>query len=109
MTYTAHLSTKLDHCAFPVNIHHNLTNQSFTVGSSSQQAELAYSLPAAGVIDFVHTFVPEAQRGQGLAEKLAQSALAYAREQHLRVRTSCEYMAGYVQHHHQQYADLLDK
>ncbi|AMR29301.1 hypothetical protein A0257_20830 [Hymenobacter psoromatis] len=92
-----------------MNIHHNAANQSFTIDSGAPQAELAYSLPAAGVIDFVHTFVPEAQRGQGLAQELAKAALAYAREQHLRVRTSCEFMAGYVQEHHQQYADLLDK
>ncbi|TDN38056.1 N-acetyltransferase [Hymenobacter sp. UV11] len=92
-----------------MNISHNATNQEFTAGSGDQQAELAYSLPAAGVIDFVHTFVPEAQRGQGIAEALAQTALGYAREQHLRVRTSCEFMASYVQQHHQQYADLLAK
>ena len=89
-------------------IHHNPANQEFTAGPSNQQAELAYSLPAAGVIDFVHTFVPEAERGQGIAEALAKTALAYARQQHLRVRTSCEFMAGYVQQHQQEYADLLD-
>lgn len=92
-----------------MNIQHNTDKQAFTTGSGDHQAELAYSLPAAGVIDFVHTFVPEAQRGQGLAEELAQTALAYARAQHLRVRTSCEFMASYVQEHPQQYADLLDK
>ena len=91
-----------------MTIHHNAANQSFTTAAGTQQAELAYSVPAAGVIDFVHTFVPEAQRGQGVAQELAKAALAYAREQHLRVRASCEYMAGYVQQHHQQYADLLD-
>jgi predicted GNAT family acetyltransferase len=89
-------------------IHHNAANQEFTSGPADQQAELAYSLPAAGVIDFVHTFVPENQRGQGLADELAQAGLAYARQQHLKVRTSCRFMAGYVQQHHQQYADILD-
>jgi len=89
-----------------MTIQHNPANQEFTTGPADQQAELAYSLPAAGVIDFVHTFVPENQRGQGVAEQLAEAALAYARQQHLKVRTSCEFMAGYVQRHHQ-YADLL--
>ncbi|MEJ7663888.1 MAG: N-acetyltransferase [Hymenobacter sp.] len=45
----------------------------------------------------MHTFVPEAQRGQGLAEQLGQAGLAYAQQQHLRVRTSCEFMTAYVQ------------
>lgn len=90
-----------------MTVHHRTDSQEFIAGPAGQQAELAYSLPAAGVIDFVHTFVPEAQRGQGIAEELAKTALAYARQQHLRVRTSCEFMAGYVQQHHQKYADLL--
>ena len=89
-----------------MDIHHSATNQSFTTGAADQQAELAYSLPAAGVIDFVHTFVPENQRGHGVADELAKAGLAYARQQHLKVRTSCPFMADYVQHH-QEYADLL--
>ncbi len=92
-----------------MTIQHHPDSQEFTTGPTDQQAELAYSLPAAGVIDFVHTFVPEAQRGQGVAEELAKTALAYARQQHLRVRTSCEFMAGYVRQHQAAYADLLAK
>jgi predicted GNAT family acetyltransferase len=90
-----------------MTIHHNAANQEFTSGPATQQAELAYSLPAAGVIDFVHTFVPENQRGQGIADELAQAGLAYARQQQLKVRTSCPFMADYVQQHHKEYADLL--
>jgi len=90
-------------------VQHNTANQEFTISTAAEPAELAYSLPTAGVIDFVHTFVPEAQRGQGLAEELAVAGLTYARQQHLRVRTSCEFMAGYVQQHHDQYADILAK
>jgi len=90
-------------------VQHNPANQNFTIDTAAEPAELAYSLPAAGVIDFVHTFVPEAQRGQGLAEELAVAGLTYARQHHLQVRTSCEFMAGYVQQHHDQYADLLAK
>ncbi|GAA4496509.1 hypothetical protein GCM10023172_09950 [Hymenobacter ginsengisoli] len=90
-----------------MTVQHDTANQEFIIGPADQQAELAYSLPAAGVIDFVHTYVPESQRGQGVADELAQAGLAYARQQHLKVRTSCEFMSGYVQRHHQQYADLL--
>ncbi|MDJ0364689.1 GNAT family N-acetyltransferase [Hymenobacter sp. H14-R3] len=92
-----------------MSVQHSTSSQSFTSGPIDNQAELAYSLPAAGVIDFVHTFVPEAQRGQGIAEELAETALAYARQHQLRVRTSCEFMAGYVQRNESKYSDLLDK
>lgn len=90
-----------------MKIEHDAANQEFTTGSADQQAELAYSLPAAGVIDFVHTYVPESQRGQGIADELAKTGLAYARQHHLQVRTSCPFMAAYVQQHQQEYADLL--
>jgi predicted GNAT family acetyltransferase len=90
-----------------MTIHHSTANQQFTTGAADNQAELAYACPTPGVIDFTHTFVPEDQRGQGIADKLAETALAYAREHQLRVRTSCEFMASYVQRHQAQYADIL--
>lgn len=90
-----------------MTIHHDPANQQFTAGSPAQPAELAYSLPTAGTIDFTHTFVPEDQRGQGTADELARAGLAYARQQHLKVRTSCEFMQAFVQRHHDEYADIL--
>ena len=82
-----------------MNIQHNQADQQFTAGPAESQAELAYSLPAPGTIDFTHTFVPENQRGQGVADELARAGLAYARQQHLRVQTSCAFMADFVQKH----------
>jgi predicted GNAT family acetyltransferase len=89
-----------------MTIHHSTANQEFTTGPAAEQAELAYSVPAAGIIDFVHTFVPEDQRGQGVADELAKAGLAYAREHHLKVRTSCPFMAEFVERH-QEYNELL--
>ncbi|HET9503686.1 MAG TPA: GNAT family N-acetyltransferase [Hymenobacter sp.] len=91
-----------------MQIHHDPANQEFTAGSPSDPAELAYSLPQAGIIDFTHTFVPEAQRGQGLAEELARTGLAYARQQHLKVRTSCKFMRAFVQRNKEEYQDILE-
>lgn len=88
-------------------IQHDTDNQEFTTKQDGHSGELAYSLPTEGVIDFTHTFVDEALRGQGLAEELAKTALAYARAQHLKVKTTCTFMAGFVQRHSSEYADLL--
>ena len=82
-----------------MNIQHNESEQQFTAGPVESQAELAYSLPAPGTIDFTHTFVPENQRGLGVADDLARAGLTYARQQHLRVQTSCPFMADFVQRH----------
>ena len=88
-------------------IKHDTANQQFTTARAGHTAELAYAHSADGPLDFTHTFVDEELRGQGLAEELARAGLAFARENHLRVKTSCTFMAGFVQRHHAEYADLL--
>lgn len=90
-----------------ISITHQLQDQEFTADVDGHQGELAYSFPAEGVIDFTHTFVEEELRGQGVAEALARQALDFAREQHLRVRTSCKFMQKFVQAHRTEYQELL--
>jgi len=91
------------------SITHHSQDQEFIAEADGRKAELAYSLPATGIIDFTHTFVDENWRGQGVGEALARRGLDYARQQHLRVRTSCEFMERFVQAHQQEYQELLDK
>ena len=88
-------------------IEHDAAHQEFTTARAGLAAELAYARPAPGLIDFTHTFVDEALRGQGVADELARAALAFARHEHLKVKTSCTFMAGFVQRHHAEYADML--
>jgi predicted GNAT family acetyltransferase len=88
-------------------IQHDAENQEFTTTKDGHSGELAYSRPAEGLIDFTHTFVDEALRGQGVADELARTALAFAREHQLKVKTSCTFMAGFVKRHHDEYADIL--
>lgn len=85
-----------------MRIQHNSAAHTFTDG----QAELGYELPSPGVIDFVHTFVPEDRRGQGVGESLAKAGLEYARQQHLQVVADCPFVANYLKQH-AEYADLL--
>lgn len=47
-------------------------------------------------IVFPHTVTPKAFEGQGLASRLAQAALAYAREQGLKVRPHCAFFRTYI-------------
>ncbi|OGX88208.1 GNAT family N-acetyltransferase [Hymenobacter glacialis] len=90
-----------------MSIQHSPTDQQFTTTRDGFEAELAYFLPADGVIDFTHTFVDEGLRGQGVADELARSAMAFAREEKLKVKTSCTFMAGFVARNRDEYADLL--
>ncbi|WP_170170386.1 GNAT family N-acetyltransferase [Hymenobacter perfusus] len=86
---------------------HHIKDHEFILEQDGQAAELAYSLPAADIIDFTHTFVDEPLRGKGLGEELAKAGLAYARQQKFRVRTSCAFMRDFVQKN-PRYQSLLD-
>lgn len=86
-------------------IRHNQDEQAFYSTLDGYESELAYSLPAANVIDFTHTFVDENLRGQGVGDALAVAALDYARKEGFRIKTSCTFMQAYVERH-PEYQDL---
>jgi len=57
-------------------------------------------------IHFIHTEVPAALEGKGLAAKLARAALDFARANHLRVVPVCPYVASFLRKH-SEYQDLV--
>jgi len=57
-------------------------------------------------IIYDHTFVPVEFRGQGVAAKLVEAALADARKENLNVIPQCSYVETYIARH-SQHQDLL--
>jgi predicted GNAT family acetyltransferase len=92
-----------------ISVIHNQEEQAFYTTVNGYEGELTYSQPSDKVIDLSHTFVDENLRGQGVGEELARTALAYAREQHLQVLTSCRFVAAYVKRKPGEYDDILAK
>ena len=90
-----------------VKIVHEEKYQQFTVPlGDEEEAELAYAKPSDKEIDFTHTFVPESARGKGIAQKLIEEGLCFARDNGYQVIATCPVVAKYIQnnpHHH----DLL--
>ncbi|WP_185984329.1 GNAT family N-acetyltransferase [Aureimonas mangrovi] len=79
----------------------------FTAGEGEDKAELSYS--PAGLQDalvFDHTYVPEHMRGQGVAEKLVDFAVDYARSKNMKVVPACSYVRTLFQRHPDKYADV---
>lgn len=72
------------------------TPRRFEIALPGGEAAFADYCIEAGSIVFPHTVTPPAFRGQGLAARLAQAGLAFAREQGLKVRPHCSFFRAYI-------------
>ncbi|MBE2242027.1 MAG: N-acetyltransferase [Burkholderiaceae bacterium] len=54
---------------------------------------------AGGVMEIVHTGVPGAVEGRGIAGELVAAALAHARANGWKVRPVCSYVQAYMRRH----------
>jgi predicted GNAT family acetyltransferase len=82
-----------------------VTSGRFELERDGQIAYLEYTL-AGQVLALLHTEVPAALRGMGLASSLAHTALEWAREHNVKVDVVCPSVAGYLERH-PEYSDLL--
>ena len=86
---------------------HNEEENRFEVNLNGDVALIEY-LWLGDHITFVHTEVPKAFSGKGIAGQMAKTALEFAREKHLRVSSICTFMDVYLKRH-PEYNDLLNK
>lgn len=84
---------------------HNPEQNRFELEQEGLLCVLEYRL-MDGVMVFTHTEVPAALGGRGLGSRLARAGLDYARQQGLKVRPLCSFIAAYIQKH-PEYQDLL--
>jgi hypothetical protein len=82
-----------------------VVNGRFEIERDDSVAYLEYSL-SGKVLELIHTEVPDSMRGTGVASELIQSALDWARENHVKVDVICPVVAHYMTKH-PEYADLL--
>ncbi|MFJ1302175.1 GNAT family N-acetyltransferase [Pseudomonadota bacterium AL_CKDN230030165-1A_HGKHYDSX7] len=87
------------------DIQHDLARQRFETHVDGHACELDYQVRNQ-VMAILHTGVPPAVGGRGIAAQLTQTALDYARSQGLHVQPLCSYAAAYIRRH-PQYADLV--
>jgi len=90
-----------------VTVTHDAATSSFEAEVEGGVAECVYRLHG-GVMHIVHTEVPPASEGRGIAAELVHAALAHARAQGLKVRPSCSYVRSYMRRHPET-QDLLER
>jgi uncharacterized protein len=87
-------------------IENNVAAHRFEVRFPEGFAQLRYRYDREGRFVLVHTEVPEALNGRGIAGLLVRTALEFAQAQHLRVVPECPFAKSYLERH-PEYNDLV--
>jgi predicted GNAT family acetyltransferase len=87
-----------------LEIVHNAAESRFETWIEGQLSKLDYILDDDTIV-MTHVGVYPEYRGQGVAGKLTQVALEYAKENSLRVIPMCPFIATYI-HRNRQYLEL---
>ena len=88
-----------------LEVTHNEAESRFEIWIDGQLSKLDYSYHDNTIV-MTHVGVYPNHRGRGIAGKLTQVALEYAKEKNLRVIPMCSYVAAYIRKH-PQYSDLM--
>ena len=89
-------------------VEHDSEKRKFYLDLAAGQGEdeLSYSIKPGGIMEIHRTYVPQSQRGKGLAAIVTKAGLEYALEQELQVLPTCPYVAAYI-NRHPEYKKLL--
>lgn len=74
----------------------SVSRSRFELEEDGETAYLEFETDSDGWITLLHTEVPKALRGRGIANLLAQTGLEYARDHQLKVDVVCPLVAGYL-------------
>jgi predicted GNAT family acetyltransferase len=83
---------------FNTDVVHNQDNNRFEVDLGSDKAVLVYMIKE-GFFILLHTEVPPAFEGRGIAGRMAKAALEYAKKEGYKVMSYCSYTTMYIQRH----------
>jgi len=78
----------------------------FEMAVEGETAFIAYRRPREGVVELVHTEVPEALSSQGFGSRLVKGALDLLRDAGATVIPSCSFVAAWIDRH-PDYAGLV--
>ncbi len=88
----------MNNATHPFDVRHDPDSRRFVAVVDDAEAHLDYRL-GGEAIRIVHTEVPPAIGGRGVAGALMRSALAHARAEGLKVVPECEYAIAYLERH----------
>jgi len=84
--------------AIDYSVIHNEPANRFEVTLPGGPAILIYAI-RSGLFLLMHTEVPPAFEGRGIAGRMARAALEFAKEKDYKVRSYCSYTTRYIERH----------
>ncbi|MGB3716041.1 MAG: GNAT family N-acetyltransferase [Candidatus Promineifilaceae bacterium] len=90
-----------------ITVVNNAADSRFEVQQGGHLAVIDYYREGNNIV-FTHTGVPDAIGGQGIASKMAKTALEYARSTDLGVVPLCPFVKAYIRRH-PKYQELVSK
>jgi predicted GNAT family acetyltransferase len=81
-----------------VDVVHRAEQSRFEVEVGGEVAFLSYE-KAGDTAVMTHTIVPRELEGQGIAGRLAESAVGWARQEGLEIEAQCSYVRGWLEKH----------
>ena len=88
-----------------LQIKNNVERNRFELTMGDKTALLTYTMSGNRII-FIHTEVPPEFQGTGIGNRLAQTALEFAKAQEYFVLARCPFVAAYIRRH-PEYQSLL--
>jgi predicted GNAT family acetyltransferase len=82
-----------------MNVQNDPEHHRFLVRLPDGEGELIYEQIAPRTLELIHTRVDPALRGHGVAEALAETATAHAREHGLQIIPTCPYVQRWLTKH----------
>ncbi len=84
----------------------SVSRSRFELEEMGETAYLEFDLESGGWITLLHSEVPEALRGRGIAGTQAKTGLEYARDNNLKVDVMCPLVANHLSKH-PEFQDLV--
>ena len=87
------------------NIEHQADQMRFVLEEDGYEAQVIYEM-RGDVLHLTHTLVPGAIGGRGIAAKLVQAAMDYAKANDMKVSPDCSYAEAWIRKN-PSYQDLV--
>lgn len=91
------------------NIKHDGKYNKFFTEVSGKESNLTYEKIADNIWDYKLMFVPKNLRGQGIAAKVIEFALNFARKNKIKIKPTCTFVNDYIETHPEFKDVVMDK